>query len=128
MRVQIFPEFLRQREQRVRGGVLTVTQMLVGVTILAPLAIATSANPWLCVPAVLLFYGALVFWALAPAEGGVRAMHAILGLQAAWLNRALENHHAFVGVEATETAVGALQVQDASGRVVLVAEIDAPEL
>jgi hypothetical protein len=125
MQAQIFPDFTRSDQQRIKG-ILTPQQVLVGMTIILPLMLAAQVSALLCVPPVLLAYGVLVFWAVAPAQGSVKAMHHLYRLVALWASRTVEQHNAFTHVALAAPAPVRLRMDDEDGSVMLSAEVDLP--
>lgn len=122
MRVyRVFPNFLRQREQRV-GGLLTVPQTLAGLAGLLALVAAVRVSLWLALP-VLALTG-LAVAATAPVEGELRVMRWLVPLRM-WAARAtLDHFSAFPSAARASRRVVPLVVRR-KGQVVLSADVPA---
>ena len=70
--------------------------------------------------------GGLVFWAVAPAQGSVKAMHHVYRLVALWAGRMVEQHNAFTHMALMAPAPVRLRMDDEDGSMMLAAEVDLP--
>ena len=122
MRVyRVFPNFLRQREQRV-GGLLTIPQTLVGLAALLALVAAVRISLWLAAPVVAL--GGLALVATAPVEGEIRLMRWLVPLRLWVARETLDHFVAFPTGARQSRQVVPLMVRH-KGQIVLSADVPA---
>lgn len=125
-RYRVFPDFLRQREQRI-GGFVTLPQMGVGMGGMMALIVAAKASLWLVVPCVLLT--ALGMYAAAPIEGELRAVRWLMPLRMLLNRERLTHFHAFPTSRlGGEPDVVPLVVYGDDGAAMLTAEVLPDEL
>ena len=118
---RVFPNFLRQREQRV-GGVLTVPQTLVALVGMMALVTAARVSLWLTLPAAGLLGVALA--AASPVEGELRLMRWLVPLRMWVARETLDHFCAFPTASRGGRQVVPLVVRR-KGQIVLSADVPA---
>lgn len=118
---RVFPNFLRQREQRV-GGLLTVPQTLVGLVGLLMLVAAVRVSLWLALPVAGLIGVALA--GASPVEGEIRLMRWLVPLRMWVARETLDHFCAFPNAARSVREVVPLMVRR-KGQIVLSTDVPA---